>query len=124
VKHISAYLVDGLICLHLFYKFLDIRLLALFTEESELSGSINLLDFYGLESAYHKMSMTKRPKEELSSFLPNLPGFLDTPASDDKSSLRDLFENPHRVRKEIEALPPQLFNGFRLKPGPVIKEFF
>ena len=90
-----------------------------FTEESDISGSLNLLQYYQLEAAYQKMALTKRPKEELSSFLPNLPGYLDTPATEDKSSLRELWENPQRVRKDIEALPPHLLNGFRLKPGAV-----
>ncbi|OQV19309.1 putative Mediator of RNA polymerase II transcription subunit 19 [Hypsibius exemplaris] len=92
-------------------------------EESEISGSLNLLEYYDLESTYQKMALAKRPKEELSSFLPHLPGFLDTPASEDKSSLRDLWENPQRVRKDIEPLPPHLLNGFRLKPGPLPEKY-
>ena len=93
-------------------------------DESDISGSLNLLQYYQLESAYQKMALTKHPKEELSSFLPDLPGFLDTPASEDKSSLRDLWENPQRVRKEIDALPAHLLNGFRLKPGAVRTVWF
>ncbi|GAV02959.1 hypothetical protein RvY_13459 [Ramazzottius varieornatus] len=92
-------------------------------EESDLSGSINLLDYYGLESSYQKLSMTRKLRDELSSFLPSLPGFVDHPASEDGSSLKQLFENPPRVRKEIEVLPPHLLSGFRLKPGSLPDRF-
>lgn len=93
------------------------------TEESDLTGSVNLLDYYGLKSSYYKMSTVKKLKEELSSFLPSLPGFLDIPASEDGSSLKQLYENPPRVRKEIEPLPPQLLSGFRLQPGELPEKF-
>ena len=33
-------------------------------------------------------------KDSLSSFLPNLPGVIDTPGSQDNSSLRGLIEKP------------------------------
>ena len=33
-------------------------------------------------------------KDSLSSFLPNLPGVVDTPGSQDNSSLRGLIEKP------------------------------
>lgn len=53
--------------------------LALFiTGGSELTGATNLMAFYGLEHSYSKFS-GKKVKSELSSFLPNLPGFIDGP---------------------------------------------
>ena len=36
----------------------------------------------------------KKMKDSLSSFLPNLPGVVDTPGSQDNSSLRGLIEKP------------------------------
>lgn len=54
----------------------------LFTGESELTGATNLMAYYGLEHSYTKFS-GKKLKESLSSFLPNLPGMIDTPGSQD-----------------------------------------
>lgn len=51
--------------------------------ESELTGSVNLMAYYGLEHTYSKFS-GKRLKESLSSFLPNLPGIIDTPGHNDQ----------------------------------------
>lgn len=45
---------------------------------SELTGSTNLMAYYGLEHSYSKFS-GKKVKEQLSSFLPNLPGVIDGP---------------------------------------------
>ena len=47
--------------------------------ESELTGSTNLMAHYGLEHAYNK-SNGRKIKDTLSSFLPHLPGNIDTPA--------------------------------------------
>ena len=38
--------------------------------------------------------LAKKMKDSLSSFLPNLPGVIDTPCSQDNSSLRGLIEKP------------------------------
>ena len=38
--------------------------------------------------------LAKKMKDSLSSFLPNLPGVIDTPGSQDNSSLRGLIEKP------------------------------
>lgn len=46
--------------------------------ESELTGATNLMAYYGLEHSYSKFS-GKKVKEQLSSFLPNLPGVIDGP---------------------------------------------
>lgn len=45
---------------------------------SELTGSTNLMAYHGLEHSYSKFS-GKKVKEQLSSFLPNLPGVIDGP---------------------------------------------
>lgn len=45
---------------------------------SELTGATNLMAYYGLEHSYSKFS-GKKVKEQLSSFLPNLPGVIDGP---------------------------------------------
>lgn len=50
--------------------------------ESELTGAVNLMACYGLEHTYSKFS-GKKVKEQLSSFLPNLPGIIDTPGHQD-----------------------------------------
>lgn len=46
--------------------------------ESELTGATNLMNYYGLEHSYSKFS-GKKVKEQLSSFLPSLPGIIDGP---------------------------------------------
>ena len=47
------------------------------TEPTDISASINLLGHYGLEHSYNKY-FGKKVKEELSSFLPHLPGNIDS----------------------------------------------
>lgn len=54
----------------------------LFTGESELTGATNLMAYHSLEHTYSKFS-GKKLKEQLSSFLPNLPGIIDTPGHQD-----------------------------------------
>lgn len=49
-----------------------------FLGECELTGAKNLMAYYGLEHSYSKFS-GKKVKEQLSSFLPNLPGVIDGP---------------------------------------------
>lgn len=46
--------------------------------KSELTGATNLMNTYGLEHSYAKFS-GKKVKEQLSSFLPSLPGVIDGP---------------------------------------------
>lgn len=43
-----------------------------------MTGATNLMAYYGLEHSYSKFS-GKKVKEQLSSFLPNLPGVIDGP---------------------------------------------
>lgn len=94
---------------------------------------------YGLEHSYSKFS-GKKLKESLSSFLPGLPGMIDTPGSADNryaflkialvqhyidyfvmfcSSLRSLIEKPPIGGKELLPLTSVQLAGFRLHPGPV-----
>lgn len=61
---------------------MKINLLLSFLGESELTGATNLMSYYGLEHSYSKFS-GKKPKEQLSSFLPNLPGIIDKPGHHD-----------------------------------------
>ena len=51
-------------------------------EPSELTGLTNLMSYHGLEHSYHKFT-SKKVKDELSAFLPNLPGNIDTPGAED-----------------------------------------
>lgn len=66
--------------------------------ESELTGATNLMAYYGLEHSYSKFS-GKKVKEQLSSFLPNLPGVIDGPGQ----IVRILGLN--RTEKQIESKP-------------------
>lgn len=60
-------------------QFISYNLLRyIFLGESELTGATNLMAHYGLEHSYSKFS-GKKVKEQLSSFLPNLPGVIDGP---------------------------------------------
>ncbi|CAI6350643.1 unnamed protein product [Macrosiphum euphorbiae] len=90
--------------------------------ESELTGSVNLMAYYGLEHTYSKFS-GKRLKESLSSFLPNLPGIIDTPGHNDQSSLRSVIEKPPIGGKEILPLTTHQLAGFRLHPGPLPEQY-
>ena len=58
-------------------------------EPTEISASINLLGHYGLEHSYNKY-FGKKVKEELSSFLPHLPGNIDTPGIQDNRCASNL----------------------------------
>lgn len=58
---------------------------------SELTGAINLMAHYGLEHSYNKFS-GKKVKDQLSAFLPNLPGSIDTPGQQDNRFANILFE--------------------------------
>ena len=52
------------------------------SEPSDLTGSSNLMAVHGLEHSYNKFC-GKKLKEELSAFLPTLPGNIDTPGQND-----------------------------------------
>merc|ERR1712043_101156 len=89
---------------------------------SEITGAANLMASKGLEHSYVKLT-TKKMKDSLSSFLPNLPGVIDTPGSQDNSSLRGLIEKPPVVGKELHQLSYVQLAGFRLHPGPLPEQY-
>merc|ERR1712218_760578 len=89
---------------------------------SEITGATNLMASKGLEHSYVKLT-TKKMKDSLSSFLPNLPGVVDTPGSQDNSSLRGLIEKPPVVGKELHQLSYVQMAGFRLHPGPLPEQY-
>ncbi|XP_044734583.1 mediator of RNA polymerase II transcription subunit 19 [Chrysoperla carnea] len=91
-------------------------------EKSELTGATNLMTYYGLEHSYSKFS-GKKVKEQLSSFLPNLPGIIDAPGQQDNSSLRSVIEKPPIGGKEILPLTSVQLAGFRLHPGPLPEQY-
>ncbi|XP_022915948.1 mediator of RNA polymerase II transcription subunit 19 [Onthophagus taurus] len=90
--------------------------------DSELTGATNLMAYYGLEHSYSKFS-GKKLKEQLSSFLPTLPGVIDTPGQNDNSSLRSVIEKPPIGGKELLPLTSVQLDGFRLHPGPLPEQF-
>jgi len=86
--------------------------------ESELTGATNLMAHYGLEHAYNK-SNGRKIKDTLSSFLPHLPGNIDTPATMDGSGLRMVYDKPPIMGKELMQLTGFQLTGFRLHLGPL-----
>ncbi|XP_019866979.1 mediator of RNA polymerase II transcription subunit 19 [Aethina tumida] len=90
--------------------------------ESELTGATNLMAYYGLEHSYSKFS-GKKLKEQLSSFLPTLPGVIDSPGQQDNSSLRSVIEKPPIGGKDLLPLTSIQLDGFRLHPGPLPEQY-
>ncbi|ESO02685.1 hypothetical protein HELRODRAFT_188804 [Helobdella robusta] len=91
-------------------------------EPSDLTGLTNLMAYHGLEHSYNKFS-SRKVKEELSAFLPNLPGNIDQPGSVDNSSLRLLMEKPPIVGKELIPLSGNALKGFKLYSGPLPEQY-
>ena len=80
------------LCLQSLQRFLSasVRVFVFVSAEpTEISASINLLGHYGLEHSYNKY-FGKKVKEELSSFLPHLPGNIDTPSIQDNRCASNL----------------------------------
>nr|CAG4643497.1 EOG090X0DK3 [Ilyocryptus agilis] len=90
--------------------------------DADLTGATNLMAHYNLEHSYNKFS-GKKFKDSLSSFLPGLPGLIDTPGSVDNSSLRSLIEKPPIGGKELAYLNASQLAGFRLHPGPLPEQY-
>ncbi|KFD63046.1 hypothetical protein M514_11716, partial [Trichuris suis] len=84
---------------------------------------MNLLSYYGLDHAWNKFCNNKKLKEELSAFMPNLPGNIDAAGHKDGSSLRQLIEKPPICGKEILPLGSAETVGFRLLPGSIPEEY-
>ncbi|GIY60354.1 mediator of RNA polymerase II transcription subunit 19 [Caerostris darwini] len=90
--------------------------------KGELTGATNLMSYYNLEHSYNKFSGRKL-KDQLSTFLPNLPGNIDTPGSVDNSSLKSLIDKPPICNKEYLPLTGSQLTGFRLHPGSLPEQF-
>ncbi|XP_030745019.1 mediator of RNA polymerase II transcription subunit 19-like [Sitophilus oryzae] len=90
--------------------------------ESGITGATNLMAYYGLEHSYSKFS-GKKLKEQLSSFLPTLPGVIDSPGQSDNSSLRSVIEKPPVGGKDLLPLSSAQLEGFRLHPGPLPEQY-
>lgn len=90
--------------------------------EGTVTGATNLMASKGLEHSYLKLT-TKKMKDTLSSFLPQLPGVIDTPGAQDNSSLRGLIDKPPVCGKELNSLTPLQLSGFRLHPGPLPEQY-
>uniref|UniRef100_A0A7M5WIQ6 Mediator of RNA polymerase II transcription subunit 19 n=1 Tax=Clytia hemisphaerica TaxID=252671 RepID=A0A7M5WIQ6_9CNID len=81
---------------------------------SLLSMSTNL---QGLDEAFAKFSK-QNIKDGLSSFLPDLPGYVDAPGTP-QDSLQSLIDKPPIGGREILPLNDSALQGFRLMPGSV-----
>nr|ACO15145.1 Mediator of RNA polymerase II transcription subunit 19 [Caligus clemensi] len=92
------------------------------TLSHEITGATNLMASKGLEHSYSKLT-AKKMKNTLSSFLQNLPGIVDTPGSQDNSSLRGIIEKPPVCGKELLPLNQLQLAGFRLHPGPLPEQY-
>ncbi|XP_015928281.1 mediator of RNA polymerase II transcription subunit 19 isoform X2 [Parasteatoda tepidariorum] len=90
--------------------------------KSELTGATNLMTYYNLEHSYNKFCGRKM-KDQLSAFLPNLPGSIDAPGSQDNSSLKSLIDKPPIGGKDLQPLTGSQLSGFRLHPGPVPEQY-
>ncbi|XP_058874853.1 mediator of RNA polymerase II transcription subunit 19-B-like [Acipenser ruthenus] len=89
---------------------------------NELTGNTNLITHYNLEHAYNKFC-GKKVKEKLSNFLPELPGMIDMPGTQDTSSLRSLIEKPPICGNTFNSLTGTLLTGFRLHAGPLPEQY-
>ncbi|PIK50117.1 putative mediator of RNA polymerase II transcription subunit 19 [Apostichopus japonicus] len=87
-------------------------------EKTQVTGEQNLINHFGLQHSYDKFS-TKKVKEQLSAFLPGLPGRIDTPGVQDNSSLQSVIEKPPIGGKPLIPLTGPMLSGFKLHPGPV-----
>jgi len=90
--------------------------------QSEVTGATNLMASKNLEHSFAKLA-SKKMKDSLSSFLPNLPGMIDSPGSQDNSSLRGVIDKPPVGGKEIVTLNQFQLTGFRLHPGPLPEQY-
>lgn len=91
-------------------------------DEAEITGSTNLLSYYNLEHSYNRF-LNKKVKEELSAFLPHLPGNIDSPGIQDNSSLRSLIEKIPIMNKDMNQLSGSALSGFRLHPGALPEQY-
>jgi len=90
-----------------------------------LKGSKDMEDsknvVVGLENIYGQLN-NKELQENLSSFLPQLPGYIDAPGTP-KDSLHGLLEKPPVGGRELMSLSDVSLSSFRLMPGSVPEKF-
>jgi len=91
-------------------------------EGLEMTGAANLLLKNNLEHSFNKFS-GRKVKDQLSAFLPNLPGNIDAPAHQDNSSLRLLIDKPPIGGKELVPLTQSQLQAFRLHAGPLPEQY-
>merc|ERR1719186_1277538 len=89
---------------------------------AEVTGATNLMAAKNLEHSFVKLA-SKKIKDSLSSFLPSLPGIVDSPGTQDNSSLRSIIEKPPVGGKELLPLNQLQMAGFRLHPGPLPEQY-
>merc|ERR1719509_562806 len=89
---------------------------------AEVTGATNLMGAKNLEHSFVKLA-SKKIKDSLSSFLPHLPGIVDSAGSQDNSSLRSIIEKPPVGGKELMSLNQLQMAGFRLHPGPLPDQY-
>jgi len=78
-----------------------------------------------MDSAYNKFCGPKKLREELSAFLPHLPGNIDSAAAHDDTNMSSLKKLITRqtICSELAPLSANALAGFRLNPGPVAEPF-
>ncbi|XP_071946321.1 mediator of RNA polymerase II transcription subunit 19-like [Antedon mediterranea] len=91
-------------------------------EKAEVTGETNLINHYALDRTYQKFS-SKKVKEQLSTFLPLIPGNIDTVGSQDNSSLQLLVDKPPIGGKEILQLSGSALASFKLHPGSIPDQY-
>ena len=85
------------------------------------TGNENQLQMFGLEDTYHKFC-DRKIKDTLSSFLPNVPGYIGSSGTQD-DTLQSLIDKPPIGGKELLPLREGALQGFRLMPGSVPEQF-
>lgn len=86
------------------------------SERSKERASLN-----SLQKAYNELN-SRKIKDPLSSFLPDIPGDFDS-AEPSGTMLLDLVEHKPIGGKEFHTLSGQALLGFRLLPGPLPEQF-
>lgn len=84
-------------------------------------GGPSAIGPHGLDEMYVKFS-DKNIKDGLSSFLPDLPGYIDAPGTGD-TSLQSLIDKPPVGGRELVALSDTALQGFFLMPGSVPDQY-
>ncbi|CAJ0953948.1 unnamed protein product [Ranitomeya imitator] len=91
---------------------------------SDLTGSVNLILHYNL-NIHLGNSVARKSKKNSATFFRTcqaasiVKGMIDTPGSQDNSSLRSLIEKPPICGNSFTPLTGALLTGFRLHAGPL-----